>query len=203
MKRRYLISGLPQNLQIYLAYSALSFIPLLPFQQSFVVISSIMRHNFQESHPNPRTPRACPAENGRSRGLARPARFRTKAAPAPSADTLQDGYDSPLNNRSFFEYRNSPVNNCRFFLNTVNNGWLSDVPADADNDGIIRLFGGIRQPDDQYEQVHFLNSGKNQPGSSIGPALGRAETKQSTQQYSQIEPGDMDDVTLLNIFEAA
>ena len=32
------------------------------------------------------------------------------------------------------------------FLNTVNNGWLSDVPADADNDGIIGLSGAIRQP---------------------------------------------------------
>ena len=65
---------------------------------------------------------------------------------------------------------------------TVNNGWLSDVPADADNDGIIRLFGGIRQPNSQYEQVHLPNSGKNQPCTGIDQALGRGEAEQCTQQ---------------------
>ncbi len=68
--------------------------------------------------------------------------------------------------------------------------------------GLIRLFGGVRQSNSQYEQIHFPNSGKNQPGSSIGPALGCAETKQSTQQYSQIEPGNLDNVALLSILDS-
>lgn len=50
----------------------------------------------------------------------------------------------------------------------------------------------IRQPNDQDEQVHLANAGKNQSGSSSGPAFCCAKTKQCPRQYPQSEPGGMD-----------
>ena len=71
----------------------------------------------------------------------------------------------------------------------------------ADNYGILRLFDGIRWPNDQYEQIHSANPGKNQPCAGIGQALWRAKAEQCAQQYPQIEPGKMNDVALLYILD--
>jgi hypothetical protein len=95
---------------------------------------------------------------------------------------------------------NSPLKN-PYFSGWVQSGQLcnraSGAPSQIDNHGQIRGFSLIWQPHGQYEQIHSANPGKKQPCLRISPAPGRAKAKQGTQQYPQIESGNVDDVALL------